>query len=274
MTYKMIALDLDGTLLDGRNQIRADAMAALNQCRDMGLQVMLVTGRHHVAAYPYYHQLGLALPALCCNGTYAYDYSAGKAFFANPLTKPQAHQVLALIREYGVHALMYVDHAMTYEVRENHLDSLLEWAGQVPEHVRPAITCVDSFESTIERVSVVWKFAISHHDVVQLQQFIADIQAQIGLSCERSGNNRYDIAQTGNSKGGLLANWLASQELSAAEVMAFGDNHNDISMLELAGLGVAMGNSDDRVKASANLVIGSNDSSAIADTLQRYVLNW
>ncbi|MDR3413379.1 MAG: HAD hydrolase family protein, partial [Formivibrio sp.] len=72
MSYRVIALDLDGTLLDGSNQIREDSLVALNLSRAKGMQVVLVTGRHHVATYPYYHQLELDLPALCCNGTYAY----------------------------------------------------------------------------------------------------------------------------------------------------------------------------------------------------------
>lgn len=272
MSYRMIALDLDGTLLDGANRIREETLAALRQCRARGLQVVLVTGRHHVAAYPYYHQLGLDSPVLCCNGTYAYDYQARNALFSNPLTKQQAHQILEKIRQYGVHSLMYVDNAMTYETREPHLDTLLAWADPLPEHVRPAITRVDRFEAEIERVAIIWKFAISHPDTDELQAFIADVEDHIGLSCERSGHHRYDVAQAGNSKGGLLAAWLKTQGIDPAEVIAFGDNHNDISMLEMAGMGVAMGNSDDTVKASARLIIGNNNSNAIADTLHRYVV--
>ncbi|MDR3409835.1 MAG: pyridoxal phosphatase, partial [Formivibrio sp.] len=247
-------------------------LVALNLSRAKGMQVVLVTGRHHVATYPYYHQLELDLPALCCNGTYAYDYHARSALFPNPLTKPQAHQTLEKIRNHGVHCLMYVDNAMTYEVREPHLDTLLAWADPLPTHVRPAITRVDQFESIIDDVSVVWKFAISHPHPEELQAFIADIESSLGLSCERTGHNRYDIAQAGNSKGGLLKIWLNTQHIDPAEVIAFGDNHNDISMLEMAGLGIAMENSDDEVKARADLVIGDNNSNAIAQTLRRYVL--
>ncbi|MGK7578001.1 HAD hydrolase family protein, partial [Salmonella enterica] len=67
-----------------------------------------------------------------------------------------------------------------------------------------------------------------------------------------------DIAQAGNSKGKRLAQWAESQGLSMDQVIAFGDNFNDLSMLKSAGLGVAMGNAVDEVKACADLVIGNN----------------
>ena len=63
MTYRLVALDLDGTLLDSQLQIRTETIDALSRLRAQGIQAMIVTGRHHVAAYPYWQQLGLDLPA-------------------------------------------------------------------------------------------------------------------------------------------------------------------------------------------------------------------
>src|SRR5664279_2812697 len=74
MTFQLVALDLDGTALDSHLQIRPATIEALQRARAQGVEVMLVTGRHHVATYAYWHQLGLELPAICCNGTYVYDF--------------------------------------------------------------------------------------------------------------------------------------------------------------------------------------------------------
>lgn len=81
-----------------------------------------------------------------------------------------------------------------------------------------------------------------------------------------------DVAQAGNSKGRRLAEYAATRGITLDQVVAFGDNFNDISMLESVGLGVAMGNSDDAVKARAQRVIGSNETPAIADFLRQHVL--
>ncbi|WP_312123660.1 HAD hydrolase family protein, partial [Pantoea vagans] len=81
-----------------------------------------------------------------------------------------------------------------------------------------------------------------------------------------------DIAKGGNSKGKRLAQWVESLGLSMSDVIAFGDNYNDLSMLETAGLGVAMGNADEAIKARAKKVIGTNLETGIADTLRQFVL--
>lgn len=69
MKYQVIAFDLDGTLLNRQGQILPTSKKIIQHCLDKGLKVMLVTGRHHTAAYPYYHELNLTTPMICCNGT-------------------------------------------------------------------------------------------------------------------------------------------------------------------------------------------------------------
>jgi Predicted hydrolases of the HAD superfamily len=93
-----------------------------------------------------------------------------------------------------------------------------------------------------------------------------------GLECEWSWHDQVDIARAGNSKGKRLAEWVASQGMSMQNVVAFGDNYNDISMLEAAGLGVAMGNADDAVKAHADVVIGDNTVDSIASFIYKALL--
>ncbi|MEZ2697153.1 HAD-IIB family hydrolase, partial [Hafnia alvei] len=115
MSYRMIALDLDGTLLTSRKQILPESLAALELARKAGLEVMIVTGRHHIAIHPFYQALNLNTPAICCNGTYLYDYQARSVLASNPLTAAQAHQVLKRLNDADIHGLMYVDDAMLYQ---------------------------------------------------------------------------------------------------------------------------------------------------------------
>jgi Cof subfamily protein (haloacid dehalogenase superfamily) len=94
----------------------------------------------------------------------------------------------------------------------------------------------------------------------------------LGLECEWSWHDQVDIARAGNSKGKRLTQWVEAQGLSMQDVVAFGDNYNDLSMLEAAGTGVAMGNAVEEVKARANVVIGENESNSIADFINRNLL--
>lgn len=272
MNYRLVALDLDGTLINSQMQIQRETIEAITQVRKHGVKVMLVTGRHHVAAYPYWDQLKLEWPAVCCNGTYLYDYQVGCALEKNPLSKAQAHQLLWISRKHGIYCMVYVDDAMAYETRSHHRKSLMDWAATLKERVRPRFRQVDRFEDLIDEVETVWKFDTASDDIPALRAFEQDIQTTMGLSCEWSSDNSMDVVQRGNSKGARLAEWVAQHGIDPVEVIAFGDHRNDIGMLELVGMGVAMGNADPIVKASADFITGSNDGTGIADALNRFVL--
>ena len=272
MKYRLLALDLDGTLLDSHLQIRRATVEALQRVRAQGVQVMIVTGRHHVAAYPYWHQLGLELPGICCNGAYLYDYRTRQALASDPLTRDEARNLLQLVRKHNIFTMVYDQDFMAYENKDPHLRRLLKWSATLPLEVRPRIDQVDSFERLLEEVTTIWKFTSACDNEMAMQAFIADIKQGLGLSCEWSGNGRLDITHAGNSKANRLAQWIAEHGIAYDEVLAIGDQHNDMDMLRAAGMGVAMGNSLAEVQSCANWVTGSNDSDGIADVLQQFML--
>ncbi|WP_075272424.1 pyridoxal phosphatase [Yersinia pseudotuberculosis] len=272
MTYRIIALDLDGTLLDHKKRILPESLSALAQARAEGVKVIVVTGRHHVAIHTFYQALQLDTPAICCNGTYIYDYQNKKVLDSNPLTPQQAVQVLQLLEKTQIHGLMYVDDAMLYQQTTGHVTRTLSWAESLPPAQRPTFLQVNSLLDAAHSATAIWKFATSHPDTAQLKAFAARVEAEMGLACEWSWHDQVDIAQAGNSKGKRLQQWVESQGLSMQEVIAFGDNFNDLSMLEAAGLGVAMGNSDDAIKQRADLVIADNEQPGIAAVIRQHVL--
>lgn len=107
---------------------------------------------------------------------------------------------------------------------------------------------MDCFEQLIEETATLWKFLVSSDDTEALKAFEEEISRRMNLSCVRSARNRIDIAHGGNSKGYRLSEFIAQQGILPQEVIAFGDQNNDMEMLELAGLGVAMGNSREEVR--------------------------
>ena len=272
MTYRLVALDLDGTLLDSQLQIRAETIEALSRLRAQGIQAMIVTGRHHVAAYPYWKELGLDLPAICCNGAYVYDFANGHPLASDPLTRDEARQLLALSRQHAVYTMVYDRDFMAYETVDGQLRKMLNWAATLAPAVRPRFEKVESFERLIDNAETIWKFISAADDPAAMRAFVADVEQSLGLCCVWSGATRLDITHGGNSKGHRLSQWIAAQGIAASEVIAFGDHQNDIEMLRMAGMGVAMGNSLADVQACADWVTGSNDGSGIADALDRFVL--
>lgn len=272
MKYQIIALDLDGTLLTSQKQILPESLNALAQARRQGVKVVIATGRHHVAIHPFYQALDLDTPAICCNGTYAYHYQNQRVLSGSPLSKEQALHLAKRLREHPIRSLLYVDGAMQYERHDEAIGRWQAWASRLPEHQRPVIEQVESYEAAIERADNVWKFATVCDDAELLSRFSDQIEQELGLTCERSWHNQIDMAQRGNSKGSRLQEWVMSLGLSMDNVIAFGDNLNDISMLSQAGLGVAMGNSSDEVKAAADMVTTENEHHSIAEVIKQHVL--
>lgn len=269
--YRLVVLDLDGTLLDSELRIRPQTIAELERVRSQGVEVMIATGRHHVSAYAYWHQLGLEQPAICCNGAYLYDFSARRALAGDPLSHAEARALLALVRKHRVCTTVYVDEAMVYEGDSPFSPRMLAWAAGLAQELRPRIDRVATFESLLDAAPRVWKFFASGEDVDAMRAFARDVEQSLGLSCEWSGECYLDIAHAGNSKGDRLAQWIAQRGIAAGQVIAFGDHHNDRRMLRVAGLGIAMGNSSAEVQADADWVTGSNDADGIASALRRFV---
>ncbi|WP_410736709.1 pyridoxal phosphatase [Citrobacter koseri] len=272
MTARVIALDLDGTLLTPKKTLLPSSLEALSRAREAGYQLIIVTGRHHVAIHPFYQALALDTPAICCNGTYLYDYQAKNVLEADPLPVDQALQLIDLLDAHQIHGLMYVDDAMVYERPTGHVIRTANWAQTLPPEQRPTFTQVPSLAQSARDVNAVWKFALTGENLPKLQQFVQQVEHQLGLECEWSWHDQVDIARKGNSKGKRLTQWIEAQGWSMENVVAFGDNYNDISMLEAAGTGVAMGNADDAVKTRANIVIGDNTTDSIAKFIYTHLL--
>lgn len=265
MSYRAIAFDLDGTLLSSQSTILESSQQAIQAARDKGLKVFIVTGRHHTAVRPYYAALGLDTPVVCCNGTYLYDFEQEQISDANVLPQELAKNLIDAAKSAGIHVAVYTETAMTYEILNAHFEKFQKWVASCPEHVRPTVYQTE-FNSFFENGTTILKVLISDPDLAKLQHFVDSLPLD-EVSAEWSWVDRVDITRIGNSKGACLARLLEKEGIDPKQVIAFGDNFNDISMLELVGMGIAMGGSEQEVQAAAKRVIGSNNEDSIAQTL-------
>ena len=153
MTTRVIALDLDGTLLTPKKTLLPSSIEALARAREAGYRLIIVTGRHHVAIHPFYQALALDTPAICCNGTYLYDYHAKTVLEADPMPVNKALQLIEMLNEHHIHGLMYVDDAMVYEHPTGHVIRTSNWAQTLPPEQRPTFTQVASLAETAQQVN-------------------------------------------------------------------------------------------------------------------------
>ncbi len=266
MKYRLIALDLDGTALDPAGEIRPRTRQSVQTAIARGLMVILVTGRHHSVTRPFYAELGLRTLTICCDGTYLYDFAADRALDGRPITADAADRLVESCRSHGVQVMFYTDNAIVYETMTPHLERLSAWIGSLPEHWRPAMRKAD-LKRLVASAPAIWKAVVSHPDAARLATWYAVTQTSAEFNVEYSWRNRIDVVPSGISKGARLLSVAAQHTITPEEIVAFGDNYNDITMLAAAGLGIAMGNADDAVKARATRSIGNNDSDAIAEAI-------
>lgn len=269
MHYKVVAFDLDGTLLNSKGQILEENKQAIAKLKQQGIKIVLVTGRHHTAVIPYYVELGLDTPIVCCNGTYVYDVKNHDILISNPLSQQQVQQIFDTATKHNCHLLIYSRDAMNYAELNPHMEKFLQWVESCPEDVRPLVRKVPNLQDVIDNDYPIWKSVISAKYKEVMNQVVAELPVE-QFSCEWSWVDRVDIANAGNTKGSRLLEVIEQWQISPQEVIAFGDNHNDISMLNAVGLGIAMGNAEDEVKQQANLVTTNNDELGIKEILHQY----
>ena len=270
--YQVLALDLDGTVLNGEQSIHPEVKAAIREAKEK-CHVIVVTGRHHTAARPYYEELELDTPAICCNGTYIYDFHNQQIVREHSVEKAVAKQFYELATDYGMKLVLYTTHAMMYSRSEpiEYMHALDKWAKGFEHDKQPVICKIDSFADEIEKAEYIWKFVIEGEpeNIAELEKHEL---VKHHFSGERSWSNRVDFARKGNSKGGRLAEYLKEKGYLPEQMIAIGDNHNDISMIKLAGLGVAMKNADDTVKSAADMIcVTDNNADGIARLIREKI---
>lgn len=270
----VIALDMDGTLLTSEHSVTPETIDALQQARSKGIEVILVTGRHHMMACPTHHQLKLDTPLICANGAYIYDAQTEQITIGKPLQSWQWHQLFPLIDSLKLDAICHFSDGIGHRPDNEHVHKIKDHLCHLPSGFNKYPNFIEhrSLATLCETHIPLWKIELSHATAKGIDSFIAALPENLAINYDRTAPNGLEIVNMGNSKGNRLAEWVVNRGMNLEQVIAFGDNHNDISMFQKVGLGVAMGNATPEVQQYADFVTCSNDDSGIASALHRWVL--
>ena len=259
MTIRLVASDLDGTLLGPDHTVAARTVDAVNALGETGIIVAAVTGRSWFTGLDVATSTGARL-----------DYFVG----ANG-----GHRINLATDEMEERLVFHADEATT---TVDTLQDRFPDIGLVTEHAAGQWHNPQLFEllptslggrprrnSAEFRADDIGKILMVRPDVTALD-LVGQAQALVptSMNVTSSGFTFAEITPTGADKGSALARLCAQLGIERSEVIAFGDNHNDLSMLEWAGRGVAMGNAEDEVKAIADEVAPSHDDHGVAQILE------
>ncbi|OLB21987.1 MAG: hypothetical protein AUI12_02015 [Acidobacteria bacterium 13_2_20CM_2_57_6] len=276
MAVRLIALDIDGTLLDSRWQLPEANRAAIAEATRRGIEVALVTGRRYDFAMPVARKLDSPLTMIVNNGALIRS-DDGRTHLRHLLPQGIALQVLELTRPWREGAAVIFDRPLENQLMLEGLDpgDSMRYAyySRNKEFIgiaNPLETCLT--EDPIQ-VMLSGKVAPMRDAEAALRAAtFAEDFALAMTSYESKDFAMIDVINPVCSKGSSLAEWAALRGFAREEVMAIGDNHNDLEMLSFAGIPVVMGNSVPALKTYGWHETGTNDENGVASAIEHFAL--
>ena len=273
MNSKLIAIDMDGTLLNSQNKISNKNILAINKASELGVQVVLCTGRIFTSALYYANALKLNTPIIACNGAYVAEQDKSTVFYKDPISLKCTKAVIKLAESEGMYYHFYDDSKFYARELTKTVENYYRWNIDKDEKDRLNINIIDDPLHTVESEKInVYKFVFVEDDGEKLIRFRSKLSQIKGIEVSSSWWNNMEIMNKGVSKGNALNVLCKKYNIDSKDVMAIGDNENDIPMLKFAGTGVAMGNGEDIVKKVADYVTDTNDADGVANAINKFIL--
>lgn len=275
MKYKLIAMDMDGTLLNSQKQVTEYTKEVLRKAADRGVKLVVCTGRIFTSAKSYARIIGTKAPIIASNGAYIREKDREEVIYEKYINKEKLLKIIRLSREWGFYPHIYTTDTIYSEKLIHSSLNYSKWNETVPEDEKINIKIVDSLEDIVnEKGEAFLKVVVMAQDdeIERLQQLKNYIRENIDVAVFSSYMNNFEVMDKEVSKGRALEILAGYYNLSKDEIICFGDNENDKTMFEFAGFPVAMGNAEEELKKIAAYVTVSNDEDGVAKAIEKIVL--
>lgn len=272
MPIRLIALDMDGTLMDSSHvRVSRRNREAIARCLQQGVEIVLSSGRPMSMLRDVGLELG-ARYAISSNGGAVWDLGENREIADRAIPPERAGAVMAVLLRHHIPLEVYCDGRI-------HVDASwrLDGYGKLPREFLEQRTARNVVDPDLAQAMAGKKVEKFNADNVPRPVFdaimadLADYREGLAVNYIACYDN-IEISRADATKGSALADLCRTLGLEAGEVMALGDSDNDVSMLAWAGLSVAMGNSEPAALAAARYRTGTNEDSGVAQALERYVL--
>jgi Cof subfamily protein (haloacid dehalogenase superfamily) len=276
MPIRFLAIDIDGTLLDSQGQIPPRNREAIAAALDAGVEVALVTGRAFHFARPVAERLGLPVLFVVSNGALI-KTAAGIAVRRRLLPASVARSVLDMTDHWRADVALIFDRPAEAQVVSEHMDwqhpsRVAYWRRNqaVIHRVAPLAVCLDEdpiqvmFNGGVDRMRSLASLLRGGADAAGYHVTLTEY-AQRDFSM-------VDVLAAGVSKGRTITSWAAERGFARDELMAVGDNYNDIEMLAAVGCPVVMGNAVPELLVAGYATTASNDEAGLALAIEEYIL--
>ena len=267
---KLIALDLDGTLLNDRHEITPRTRKALVRAQENGIHIVLCTGRPYLAMKHIVEDLGLDQGEnyiITFNGGLIQKADTGAVIAQQTLSKEDITLWYQWTERLSL-PLNVIDEREVIEpllYPENHPSQYLDYAAETLPRSTQDFHQFSADKTFIKAVIVTEQEYLD----AQLQQLPSDLWEKYSLF--KSRPNLFEVLPKGVNKGQAIQTLATLLSVSCQDVMAVGDQENDESMIEIAGIGVAMGNATEQLKAKAQYITATNNEDGVAQAIEYYM---
>ena len=289
--YKLIAIDLDGTLLDSYGEVSKENKQAIQKAKEQGSIIVIASGRMPQAIYSLAKEIGADEYTICGNGTLIYDFKQDKAIYDAFMEKEKVLQIIQICEENSIYYNVYTENeVLTKSLNYNALYYDNE-NNNKPEEKRTNIHLVDDVYSYLkekEKIQIL-KMTICDSDKIIFSSIIKKLKnipkidvlevehmarknIKQGTSTIPMEYYYTEIAKENSNKWAALSFLMQVLQIPKEEVMAIGDNVNDKEMVQNAGLGVAMGNSMLSANQIGDVFVASNNENGVAQAILQYAI--
>jgi hypothetical protein len=270
-SIRLLALDIDGTLLNPQFQISSTDMGALRRVHSQGIEIVVVTGRRHTFALPIVQQLGFDLWVISSNGAIIRSLS-GETFHRDLLPAGTCRKLCTSMMEFRGNTVLTFDTEAKGAIVLEHMNelnsSIQRWLEKNLQYIDFVIPLEESLTSDPVQAMFCGQIARMQLAQTALAASGLDITVLRTEYVERD-LSIVDVLNQGCSKGHALERWAKYRGIAREQVMAIGDNYNDIEMLAFAGVPFIMGNASEELRRNGWAVTLSNDQNGVAAAIEQ-----
>jgi Cof subfamily protein (haloacid dehalogenase superfamily) len=259
--YRLVAIDLDGTVLNKDGAIILGAKDAVQRLLDRGVVVTLATGRMYQPSNRFAAELNITAPLICYQGALIREPGAGDILWHKPLPPALARKVVAEMRQEGVHQYAYVDGSIYVEQTREDDVRYARQNGAELHRVDDLTMALDMPPTELA----------ARGTPEEIDRVLARVRANCGpeVIVNKVHASFCEIAHAGSGKGNALQYLAGRLGIPQSRTVAIGDSPNDVSMLRWAGLGIVVGDAPEEVRAAADWVIDHSAGAGFCEAIAR-----
>ena len=270
--YKLIVTDMDGTVLGEDHKITDENKKALKEAEKMGIRVVFATGRFHDSAKDHIDFLDYTMPIISSNGSIIKHPITNKVYYSNFIDKNKCLEIIDIIEKYNLNYQVYTDEKILqkYETEEEMIFMKNFIAKNFSD--KTEIIFKQELRDDIKNSKVLKFNILELENQKLLDKARHELKSINNIEITSSWKDNLEIMSEGSNKGKAVEFLSNLLEIDREHIIAFGDNYNDLPMIEFAGTGVAMGNAEEKVKNIANYITDKNGESGVAKAINNLVL--